>query len=149
MGNYVVLFFVQVFNCICNNIDGREVCEGYQEDGDNIFSVWREGRGDFLQIYYCYEFVGNQFGCYDIFYLQCFIGWYVYYLCDWVEDVIQNVLEGDVVVELIGNCCEQCVQCCDQCDEVDQYCCDDNCYFKICQNVFVQYFEEILVFMQV
>lgn len=69
-GNHVALLFVQAFNRARNNTDGREVREGHQEDGDNAFSAWREGRGDFLQIHHRHEFVGNQFGRHDTSYLQ-------------------------------------------------------------------------------
>lgn len=111
--------------------------------------MWRECGSNFLQIYYCNEFVGNQFGCYDIVYLQCFIGRNIYYLCNWIEDVVQDVLEGDVVVKLVSNGGKQCVQCGDQGDKVNQYCGNDNGNFEICQNVFIQYFEEVLIFVQV
>lgn len=75
-GNHVALLFVQAFNRARNNTDGREVREGHQEDGDNAFSAWREGSGDFLQIHHRHEFVGNQFGRHDTSYLQRFTGRY-------------------------------------------------------------------------
>ncbi|EHC47611.1 hypothetical protein LTSEGIV_3424 [Salmonella enterica subsp. enterica serovar Give str. S5-487] len=143
------MLFVQAFNRARNNTDGREVREGHQEDGDNAFSAWREGRGDFLQIHHRHEFVGNQFGRHDTSYLQRFTGRYAHYPCDRVEDVTQNALEGDAVTEPTGNRCEQRVQRRDQRDEADQHRRDDNRHFKTCQNVLAQHFEETLAFMQV